>query len=322
MAVVTGPPARQEPSERRDNLALDPRVALFYGRSMTDPSAIPIITSIAPLAETRTAWLVDIWGVMHNGAAPYLAAAEACAEFRKRGGTVLLLSNAPRPAASVIEQLDRIGVPGNAYDCVLTSGDASRDMIRRAAAGGRSIGHIGPERDLGLFEGVGAPVPLQQAQTVVCSGLFDDERETPETYIEILALLKKRGADMICANPDLTVERAGRIVYCAGALAQAYEQMGGTVAYAGKPHLPVYALAFEEIEKLRGAPVERSRVLAIGDGVGTDIAGAAAAQIDAVYVASGVHAGPGGRIDEATLNEIFAAVAFKPIAAMNGLAWR
>lgn len=309
-------------SARRDNLALDPPVTLFYARGMTDQATIPIITSIAPLAEGRTAWLVDIWGVMHNGAAPYLQAAEACAEFRERGGTVLLLSNAPRPAVFVVEQLDRIGVPRNAYDCVLTSGDASREMIRRAAADGRSIGHIGPDRDRGLFEGAGEPVPLQQAQTVVCSGLFDDERETPETYIEILALLKKRGADMICANPDLTVERAGRIVYCAGALAQAFEQMGGTVAYAGKPYLPVYKMAFEEIEKLREAPVERSRVLAIGDGVGTDIAGAAAAQVDSVYVASGVHAGPGGRIDEATLAQIFAAVACKPIAAMNGLAWR
>jgi ribonucleotide monophosphatase NagD (HAD superfamily) len=118
------------------------------------------------------------------------------------------------------------------------------------------------------------------------------------------------------------VERAGRIVYCAGALAQAYEQIGGRVVYAGKPYLPVYRLAFDQIEKLRGAPLERSRVLAIGDGVGTDIAGAAAAQIDSVYVASGVHAGPGGRIDEAALAQIFSGVENVPIAAMNGLAWR
>jgi HAD superfamily hydrolase (TIGR01459 family) len=288
---------------------------------MVDSGSIPIIPSIAPLAEGRVAWLVDIWGVMHNGAEPYLKAAHACASFRDGGGTVLLLSNAPRPAVSVMEQLDRIGVPRSAYDTVLTSGDASRGMIRRAAAAGRSIGHIGPERDLGLFEGAGTPVPLQRAETVVCSGLFDDERETPESYVEILALLKKRGADMICANPDLTVERAGRIVYCAGALAHAYEHMGGKVAYAGKPHLPVYDMAFERIRDLRGASFERAEVLAIGDGVATDIAGAAAAQIDSVYVASGVHAGPGGRIDEDTLAEIFASVERKPIAAMNGLAW-
>jgi HAD superfamily hydrolase (TIGR01459 family) len=288
---------------------------------MTKRAEIPIVSSIAPLAAGRTAWLVDIWGVMHNGVAPYLPAANACAQFRRSGGTVLLLSNAPRPAPSVVEQLDRIGVPRDAYDTILTSGDASREMIDRAAQAGRAIGHIGPERDRGLFEGAADPVPLAKAQTVVCSGLYDDERETPETYIEILALLKKRGVDMICANPDLTVERGGRIIYCAGALAKAYEDMGGAVAYAGKPYLPVYDLAFERLAALRGAGVARTQVLAIGDGVGTDIAGAAAAGIDSVYVASGVHAGPGGRIDASTVAEIFADAAGWPIAAMNGLAW-
>ena len=288
---------------------------------MTKRAEIPIVLSIAPLAAGRTAWLVDIWGVMHNGVAPYLPAANACAQFRRSGGTVLLLSNAPRPAPSVVEQLDRIGVPRDAYDTILTSGDASREMIERAAQAGRAIGHIGPERDRGLFEGAADPVPLAKAQTVVCSGLYDDERETPETYIEILALLKKRGVDMICANPDLTVERGGRIIYCAGALAKAYENMGGAVAYAGKPYLPVYDLAFERLAALRGAGVARTQVLAIGDGVGTDIAGAAAAGIDSVYVASGVHAGPGGRIDASTVAEIFADAAGWPIAAMNGLAW-
>ncbi len=288
---------------------------------MQDQPPIPIIPSVAPFAEGRVAWLVDIWGVIHNGVTPFLAAADACAKFRAGGGTVLLLSNAPRPAPSVMEQLDRIGVPRSAYDTILTSGDASRELIMRAAGAGRAIGHIGPERDLGLFEGTASPVPLQKAQTVVCSGLYDDERETPETYIEILALLKKRSVEMICANPDLTVERGGRIIYCAGALAKAYEDMGGSVAYAGKPYLPVYDLAFERLEQIRGASINRSQVLAIGDGIGTDIAGAAAAGVDAIYVASGVHAGPGGRIDAETLGEIFTDVERKPIAAMNGFAW-
>lgn len=288
---------------------------------MQDPPAIPIVTSIAPLADGRVAWLVDIWGVMHNGVTPFVAAAEACAKFRKRGGIVLLLSNAPRPAASVVEQLDRIGVPRSAYDTVLTSGDAARDLIVRAASAGLTIGHIGPERDLPLFEGAIVPVPLQTAQIVVCSGLFDDERETPETYIEILALLRKRGVDMICANPDITVERGGRIIYCAGALAKAYQDIGGTVVYAGKPYLPVYDLAFERLKAFRGEAVGKAGVIAIGDGVGTDIAGAAAAGIDSIYVASGVDAGQGGPINEEAVAEIFAEVARKPIAAMNGLAW-
>lgn len=288
---------------------------------MTTISQVPIISSIAPLAEGRTAFLVDIWGVMHNGVSPYLAAAEACERFRGIGGTVLLLSNAPRPAASVVEQLDRVGVPRAAYDDVLTSGDASRVLIAEAASSGRLIGHIGPDRDRGLFQKGLALVPLQKAETVVCSGLFDDERETPETYLEVLALLKRRGADMICANPDLTVERAGRIVYCAGALAKAFEEMGGKVAYAGKPHLPIYDLALKRLAELRGADLERRQVLAIGDGIATDLAGAAAAGIQSVYVASGVHAGAGGQIDDEGLVALFSESPFKPLAAMNGLAW-
>jgi len=288
---------------------------------MSNLSPIPILSSIETHGARYKAWLVDIWGVMHNGVTPYLPAADACAKFRAHGGTVLLLSNAPRPAASVAEQLERIGVPGTAYDTILTSGDASRDLIMRAAGAGRAIGHIGPERDVGLFDGAALPVPLQKAQTVVCSGLFNDETETPETYVEILALLKRRGVDMVCANPDITVERGGRIIYCAGALAKAFEDIGGTVAYAGKPYLPVYDLAFERLIALRAEPVTRDEVLAIGDGIGTDIAGAAAAGIASIYVASGVHAGPGGRIDEASVEAIFSGIAGRPIAAMNGLAW-
>lgn len=282
---------------------------------------IPILSSVAPVAARRSAWLVDIWGVMHNGVAPFLPAAEACARFRASGGTVLLLSNAPRPAPSVVQQLDRIGVPRDAYDAILTSGDASREMIRQAAARGRALGHLGPERDLALFGAARDLVPLQRAETVVCTGLFDDEHETPETYMEILALLKKRGADMICANPDLTVERAGRLVYCAGALAQAYEVMGGTVAYAGKPYLPVYDLAFARLGDLRGKGLARGEVLAIGDGVMTDIAGAAAAGVDSIYIASGVHAAGGGQLDADLLTQIFAEAPARPIAAMDALVW-
>lgn len=286
------------------------------------PTQIPLVSSIGPLVQGRRALLVDIWGVMHNGVRPFLPAADACRRFREAGGTVLLLSNAPRPATSVVQQLDRIGVPREAYDGILTSGDASREMIRRAADQGRTLGHLGPERDLGLFAGIALKlVPLEDAQTAVCTGLFDDETETPETYAGLLADLAQRGVEMICANPDITVERGGHIVYCAGALAKAYEELGGTVAYAGKPRLPVYALAFEELARLRGAGVEPAEILAIGDGVKTDIAGAAAAGVDSVYVASGVHLGPGGTLDDGALTRLFAGMARPPIAAMTALAW-
>jgi len=286
------------------------------------PPEIPLVASLAPLAADRRALLVDIWGVMHNGVKPFLPAAEACQRFRETGGTILLLSNAPRPAPSVVEQLNRIGVPRDAYDAVLTSGDASREMIRQAAERGRKLGHLGPERDLALFEGVEhGLVSLEEAETVVCTGLFDDEHETPQSYADILAHLARFGADMICANPDITVERGGRIVYCAGALAQAYEQLGGAVAYAGKPHPPVYRLAFARIARMRGAEVPLAEMLAIGDGVFTDIAGAAAAGVESVYVASGVHLGAGGRLDSDALSRLFADVPGRPIAAMTALAW-
>lgn len=284
--------------------------------------AIPLISSIAPLAANRLAWLVDIWGVMHNGVRPYERAVDACQKFRAEGGTVLLLSNAPRPAPSVAEQLDRIGVARSAYDSILTSGDAARALIQEATASGARLAHLGPERDRPLFAGLSLQnASLEDADVVVCTGLFDDETETPDTYASLLAGMMARGARMICANPDQTVERGGRIVYCAGAIAAAYEKLGGNVSYAGKPFAPVYRLAHERIEHLRGHDVRSEQFLAIGDGIKTDIAGAAGAGIDSVYIASGIHVWPSHVLDAGTLSELFPTPSVRPIAAMTELAW-
>lgn len=285
------------------------------------PAEIPLIASIAPLAAASDAWLVDIWGVMHNGVAPFLAAADACRAFRESGGTVLLLSNAPRPAASVVEQLRRIGVPDDAYDAVLTSGDAARSMI--AAYAGRPVLHIGPERDLPLFAGLGVVFgALDAAEAVICTGLADDETETPETYGALLAAARARALPMICANPDLKVERGGKIVWCAGGVAGAYAALGGAVTYAGKPHAPIYDAADGVIARLRGGvTVPRSRLLAIGDGIKTDILGASAAGIRSVYIASGVHLAPGAMLDAAAVADLVAGITPAPIAAMSALAW-
>jgi HAD superfamily hydrolase (TIGR01459 family) len=288
--------------------------------SLCRPAAIPIVPSIAPLAAGREAWLTDIWGVMHDGVAPYLAAAEACTRFRATGGIVLLLSNAPRPAESVAAQLDRIGVPRSAWDRIISSGDAARALI--AALDRGPLFHLGPERDLAIYGGL--PLRLTsagEAAAVVCTGLFDDETETPEDYAALLADCAHRTLPMVCANPDLTVERGGRIVYCAGALAQLYESMGGKVAYAGKPYLPIYDLAFSALSEIKGRPVPREAALAIGDGIATDIAGAAAAGVASVYVASGVHVAGGTGLDRATLDALFPDPALRPAAAMTALAW-
>jgi len=286
---------------------------------MQEPAAIPIVTSIAPLAEGREAWLADVWGVMHNGVTPFAAACDACVRFRLAGGIVVLLSNAPRPWASVAAQLDRIGVPRFSWDAIVSSGDAARELI--GAYRGRPVFHLGPERDLVLFDGLDVTLSgADAAEAIGCTGLFDDEIETPEDYAATLEALASRGLPMICANPDLAVERGAKLVYCAGALAAAYEKLGGSVAYAGKPYLPIYDMALATIAKLKGRAVEKSKVLAIGDGIATDIKGAAAAGVESVFIASGLHV-TGARIDEATLSTLFADPATRPIAAMPTLAW-
>lgn len=285
----------------------------------SSPASIPILTSIADLASSREAWLTDIWGVMHNGVEPFETACQACARFRASGGTVLLLSNAPRPAASVIAQLDRIGVPRSAWDTVLTSGDAARALVGVYA--GKRIFHLGPERDLPLYEGLDITLVATagEADVASCTGLFNDEVETPDDYASLLAEFAARQVPMTCANPDLTVERGNKIIYCAGALAAEYVKLGGSVAYAGKPHLPVYDMAFDMLRALKGEPIAREHVLCIGDGLRTDIKGAAAAGLDSVFIASGVHVT--GELTSDALEDLFADVAAPPIAAMRQLSW-
>lgn len=287
---------------------------------MPAPATIPIVGSIAPLTAGRKAWLTDIWGVMHNGVEPYGSAVAACRRFRDSGGIVLLLSNAPRPAPSVVQQLDRIGVDRSAYDAVLTSGDASRTLIAEAAVAGNSIGHLGPERDLPIYHGLTVKrAGIEQADIIVCTGLFDDETETPDAYAGILDAMIQRGAHMICANPDRTVARGGRIIYCAGAVAAAFEERGGSVLYAGKPYLPVYHQAFERLSAIAGTPLGKDDCLAIGDGVKTDIAGAAAAGVASVYIASAVHLD--GALTAGAIDRLFPDPAVRPLAAMAALAW-
>ena len=282
------------------------------------PSAIPVIDSISSVSVGTDAWLVDIWGVMHNGARHFPDAARACQTFRKIGGTVMLLSNAPRPAASVAAQLKRIGVPQSAYDAILTSGDAALSLIGKFS--GRPIHHIGPERDLALFTGLDVVLaPVDEADAVVCTGLVDDETETPEDYVSVLEVAAARSLPMICANPDLKVERAGKLGWCAGGVAAAYTALGGKVEYAGKPYAPVYKLALTRLSELRGRRMTKERVLAIGDGITTDIAGAFEAGIRSVFVASGVHVT--GKLDGAALDALFAKTVARPIAAMPKLAW-
>jgi HAD superfamily hydrolase (TIGR01459 family) len=288
---------------------------------------IPVLQSIKELGANYRAWLVDIWGVMHNGHRAFPEAVAATRAFRAAGGIVVLLSNSPRPSPSVQEQLRRLGVPDDAYDAAVTSGDLTRHELAKHQ--GASVFHLGPERDRPIFHGLDVKLgPPEDAGLVVCSGLFDDETETPDDYADLLRTLAARQLPMICANPDHRVERGDRLVWCAGALAQLYEQLGGPVIYAGKPYAPIYQLALDTIDRLAGAKVPKHEVLAIGDGVNTDIAGAAALGIDTVFVASGLHvpahgAGEGGAemLDRRHLAELFASARLRPLGAMRALKW-
>lgn len=286
--------------------------------SSSHASPIPILASVSEIVATSDAWICDVWGVLHNGRDPFLEAAAANLRFRESGGVVVLVSNAPRPAASVIRQMSGIGVPTTAYDAVVTSGDLTRRMVGGYA--GQGLFHLGPDRDKPIFDGLPLRfVEAADADVVICTGFMNDDTETPEDYRDVLASLIGRGVPMVCANPDLTVERGTQIVYCAGSLAALYEELGGAVLYAGKPHLPVYDLAFETIDRLKRATVSRDRVLAIGDGLRTDIAGARAAGIRSLFIASAVHVKE--PLSPAVLAHLFDGEPVRPVAAMATLRW-
>jgi HAD superfamily hydrolase (TIGR01459 family) len=287
---------------------------------------IPLIDGLGALSGRYDAILCDIWGVLHNGREAFRPASEALAAFRCGGGTVVLITNAPRPNPIIRDQALAFGVAPEAFDAVVTSGDVAIGMI--AARGGAPLHHIGPPRDLALIaaaaERGGVAPPLVgpgEATYLLCTGLFDDSVETPEDYVDRLAAFAERRLPMICANPDLVVHRGHKLVYCAGALAEVYEALGGETIYAGKPHRPIYKAALERIAALRGAPVAPARALAFGDALRTDLAGAAAAGLDALFVADGIHRdelyGPAAAAD--ALQRLFAPPAPRPVAAIRAL---
>ncbi|WHO21679.1 TIGR01459 family HAD-type hydrolase [Agrobacterium tumefaciens] len=246
--------------------------------------------------------LSDVWGVLHNGVSAFPDAAVALREARKAGKTVVLITNSPRPNPGVIAQLRVLGVPDEAYDRIITSGDVTRGLI---AEGPKKVFLLGPERDMPLLEGLDVEcVGEAETESVVCTGFFDDETETPEDYTEMLKGFIARKVPMICANPDLVVERGERIIPCAGAMAAYYEQLGGEVRIAGKPHAPIYEACLAAAREVRGA-FAKDRVLAIGDGMPTDVKGAIASGLNLLYISGGIHAAEytlNGQTDEALLN--------------------
>jgi HAD superfamily hydrolase (TIGR01459 family) len=264
-----------------------------------------IIARLADIAPRYDAVFCDLWGCLHNGKVAFPAAVSALRAFRAGGGVVILLTNAPRPNASVIKQLDAMAVPRDAWDAVVSSGDAAQ-MGMLSGAVGRRVHHIGAQKDEVFFTDFAADlaayaadqppitrVPLAEAEGIICTGLADDLTETPDDYRAQLLLAKTMGLKMLCANPDIIVDLGDKRLYCAGALAEAYEAMGGTALYFGKPHPPIYDLARRRLGNLTDR--DDPQILCIGDGVNTDVQGGMAEGIDTLFVTGGIaadHFGP------------------------------
>lgn len=248
------------------------------------------LAGLGQIASDYDVLVCDIWGVVHNGKVPFFDACEALQRFREDQGMVVLVTNSPRPSAAIPEQLASIRVPDNIYDAIVTSGDATIDEISRRAPG--PAFKLGPDRDDRLYEGMELNFSeLGDAAFISCTGLFDDDNETPEDYREMLTEARDLGLPLVCANPDVTVKRGDKMIYCGGALAQLYEKLGGEVIYAGKPHAPIYRLSRAWMEEILGYLPTTDRILAIGDNIHTDLLGAMNEDFDCIFVADGMDVG-------------------------------
>jgi HAD superfamily hydrolase (TIGR01459 family) len=292
-----------------------------------------LIAGLAEVADRYDVVLSDVWGVVHNGATAFAAAADALRRFRAKGGAVVLITNSPAPSRIVRAQLDSLGAPRDAYDGIISSGDVTISLLMERP--GQSLFHIGAAQETGLFDEVAAlrgeaprQAPIESADFVLCTGFIDFWRETPRDYDARLNRIYDRRLDFICANPDLVVEVDGVMSYCAGAIAERYSRLGGKVIQAGKPFAPIYELALAVANQARGLEADRSRVLAIGDAMRTDIKGAADQGFDSVLVTSGIHredlhsiSEDGDSIDAAALRQFVDAAALRPSAAIAKLVW-
>ena len=279
------------------------------------------IASLAEISGGYDAIFCDVWGVLHNGVRSWTPAWRALAAEREAGRAVALITNAPRPKGPVSEQLASLGVPDEAYDDIVTSGDVTRALIGENA---RMVFHVGPDRDMSLYDGLDVElVEEREAAAVVCTGLYDDDTETPADYTEMLQRLRARNLPFICANPDIVVERGDRLVYCAGALAKDFALLGGRTLIAGKPHAPIYREAMARASAALGRDIEPGRVLAIGDGMTTDVKGAMDYGLDLLFISDGIHAreyGVPGKPDYEKMAAHLDGFGAHPVATMMKLA--
>ena len=280
---------------------------------------------LSALSDRYDIVLCDVWGVIHNGVESFPQACDALVQWGEKVGPVVLISNAPRPASDVVAQLDSLGVPRAAWSGFVTSGDATRALLIERAPG--RVWRIGPDRDAPLYAGLDLDLggSCEDADFIACTGLFDDETETAEDYRDRLTVAAQRGLTFICANPDRVVQRGDKLIFCAGALADLYESLGGEVIMAGKPFAPIYDLAIAEAERLTGKPIDRNRVLCIGDGVITDVLGAENQKLACLFIAKGIHGeaaiGPDGLLNPEAVLALLAADKTDATHAVGDLVW-
>ncbi|MGA3302022.1 MAG: TIGR01459 family HAD-type hydrolase [Methylovirgula sp.] len=299
------------------------------------PLLPPLLPSLSAIADNYDVILCDVWGVIHNGVASFAKATDALTRFRRQGGKVVLITNAPRPSEKVRAFLDQLAVSRESYDQIVSSGDVTVSLILER--GGQALAHIGPPQDRSLFDVAERQscrklrfAGLADADFVVCTGLDDADREIPTDYRPRLDIMRRRALTMICANPDIVVEVGDRLVYCAGALAEAYQAIGGPVIQAGKSYPPIYHRALTEAAQALGvapAALDKKRVLAIGDAMHTDIKGAQAMALATLFVTSGIHRAQlhGGaetpQRAAAAFHQFFEDTGFAPSFATAELAW-
>ena len=293
----------------------------MHSRQTSSPHAPEILSGLREIADSYDAAFCDVWGVLHDGRSARDDAVDALRKFRQKRGPVILLSNAPRPVGDVEAQFARLGVPNDCYDAILTSGVLAReDLTRRSAGRELKLLHIGPERDRGVFARLQIIcVQADEAELVLCTGLFDDDTETPEDYRGTLCGLKNRRLALLCVNPDIIVKRGGKLVYCAGALARLYQQLGGTAIYYGKPHAAIYAAALKLVRE--HAVRNDLRVLVLGDGLETDIRGANAAGLDALFIADGIHGEDIREMTPVAIEKLCSELGVFAVATMRALVW-
>lgn len=279
---------------------------------------------LAQIANDYDVLLSDVWGVIHNGRESFPDACAALARFRAERGPVVLISNAARPASYVVPQLDGLGVPREAWSAFVTSGDATRGLLAERSPG--PVWTVGPERAGGLYADLGLAFSDADGAAFICvTGPYNEDVEGPEDYRERFTAPAKRGLPMICANPDRVVQHGDRLIYCGGALADVYKELGGEVLMAGKPYAPIYDLSLAEAARLLGRDVDPRRVLCIGDGLHTDVQGAEDRGFDCLFIAKGIHGeaamGPDGRLSAPAVDALLAAEGVKARYAMADLVW-